>query len=1440
MLQLAINPSNSLNIQNSPNTLNIQNSQLAINPSNSQNSPNIQNSQNTIINDITHLPMREWVLKRSEALGGDFTVRTNKEFYLDPVLGLKYGDITYSAGLAKIFDEAITNATDNYNRNPYLNEPIEVEISDKHFRIKNYGATIPLIKEYNTDLHCEYYKPEMAFSVFQSSSNYDDSIVRTSNGKNGVGIKLANVFAVYFEVNIVNNNMKYHQTFQNNMDPNMTSEPLITPCQNEKDSVEIICYPDFPKLHITGITDGNLYHLLFRTFSCVAFGRDIYINNQKFSGMTFNNYAKILAPIYLNCSNEDITSKYEKYELITKDSSALIYVVPSKYHTQFSYVNTVYTADNGTHITKLLKDIRDIIELPESKSIKSKIKQNMLKNTKKIKQQSPTNFLLVFLNQTVENAQFDGQAKNRLTSKNITTDFSPIAYQLKQSVILRNYMNGNSSGRSKIAQRTFYKKCNSANKAGGPESLKCTLFITEGDSATGMVDKGFSQLGHDYYGVYTLRGKVINVRKATTEKVDANEIITNLFHEIGLERGLTYTSKKGLRYGRIVMVKDADVDGDAIMGLVYNAFYTYFKPLVMLGLNSDEGPFFYEFTTPAFQIIFPKEKGQPFSNKLEFTTQKEFEKSLKECIDKGLIKADDDNATHYMKGLGAIADEDVARYFNNIDSHLIPITVHDEIFPELKQCNLIENKLNEVRSDKLNDIRDNIKLIQNKLKNINENDYLLRNNLLSELQQNQQLLDFFSKSENKIPLPEYITVDGKYYQISKVSLNEYLTNQPNVFKEYANIIYGGMKADNYMKMVYGNDKCDIKLRKNWVMNCDPKKVLERADGMVELPITLFQHLSNVHFALDDCNRSMINIIDGLKPVYRKILYTLFSHPSTSKKFQKVSSLTGSTMSFAKYAHGDGSLEETIFTMMRNWAGSNNIPFLKNLGGIGSRLDLGVNHAQARYVSTSLSKIARLIYVKEDDPILTPTYEEGKKVEPEFYVPIIPISLINGSCGIGVGFSNFIPNHNQYDCINYIKKTLNIPENLQQLKIFPNSSVPIRPYYPECENNIVEADRGRRGYISYGSQQWIMPQNIKGEAFWECKLIPGRTGQSPLDYNPAYLQITSIPIGINLYAKIEEIKTFINNRNKNGNGTTKKGKTKKDKDNENEIARPDTFDDNSESSEMNEDDFIVKNIKQNCWPKIIDVNNNSHPGSNVQYEHVNVIFKIDNSTKLPSNFEIIPMKKHLYTSNMYTFNEKKQIIYNETIYDIINHFMKVRFEYYIKRKNYKLKELENDIIKNKNKMRFIKFKIEGLEKNDLNQNLEFGKYLKFENNKYTLDTRGIKKDMLYNIMEIFQFDKFNLNKKIYVKYNSEGSYEYITKSVTTHNETIEEYKRLNDEVIKKTNEYTLMKNTYVKDIWINELNILEEKLLKTDEKTKLIKMNNIGKECKEKKGRGRKK
>jgi DNA gyrase/topoisomerase IV subunit A len=468
------------------------------------------------------------------------------------------------------------------------------------------------------------------------------------------------------------------------------------------------------------------------------------------------------------------------------------------------------------------------------------------------------------------------------------------------------------------------------------------------------------------------------------------------------------------------------------------------------------------------------------------------------------------------------------------------------------------------------------------------------------------------------------------------------SSKSNKFGEYSELIYGPNKADQYMEMVYSNTKANINKRKAWVMSCDPKKVLERADGMDEMPIVLFQHLSNIHFALDDCHRSMVNISDGLKPSYRKILYTLFNQGNNAiNKPQKVASLAGEVTKFAKYMHGEASLQETIFTMMKYWAGTNNIPLLIDHGSIGSRL--GDQHAQARYVFLTLNSISRLIYVPDDDDILIKSYDEGEPVEPEYYVPIIPMTLINGSKGIGTGFSNFIPQHNPYDCIEYIIDTLNKPENIDSLQTFSN--VKINPYFPECNVDITITDKG---YVTHGRQEWILPLN-DNSAFWRTSLIPGRSGHDPLDYNPAFLRITEIPIGCNKCKIIKKIKQLLNK--KNGKSINSKDKNSKDKN----------------SHEHDEYDDFIKNAKKNTWPLIVDLIDNSICGSHVQYDKIDIIFKVINSDHLSDDFEIIPMKSSLYTTNMTMIDESNKIIKYNSIYDIMKHYMYVRFAYYQLRK-----------------------------------------------------------------------------------------------------------------------------------------------------------------------------
>ena len=110
-------------------------------------------------------------------------------------------------------------------------------------------------------------------------------------------------------------------------------------------------------------------------------------------------------------------------------------------------------------------------------------------------------------------------------------------------------------------------------------------------------------------------------------------------------------------------------------------------------------------------------------------------------------------------------------------------------------------------------------------------------------------------------------------------------------------------------------------------------------------------------------------------------------------------------------------------MAQNFVGSNNINLLMPNGQFGSRYVGGKDHASARYIFTALNRVARMIYPEPDDHVLTYVEDDGQIVEPEYYMPIIPMVLVNGCQGIGTGWSTYIPNFNPRELCDVIKRKL---------------------------------------------------------------------------------------------------------------------------------------------------------------------------------------------------------------------------------------------------------------------------------------------------------------------------------------------------------------------------------------------------------------------------------
>jgi DNA topoisomerase-2 len=262
------------------------------------------------------------------------------------------------------------------------------------------------------------------------------------------------------------------------------------------------------------------------------------------------------------------------------------------------------------------------------------------------------------------------------------------------------------------------------------------------------------------------------------------------------------------------------------------------------------------------------------------------------------------------------------------------------------------------------------------------------------------------------------------------------TSTGKEFKEYfqekkmVGFNHSGTTTEDSIDMVFNKKRADH--RKDWLENYDRNSYLNTNQPLIKYEE--FIHKELIHFSKYDCDRSIPNLMDGLKISLRKILFSAFKKNLVNEI--KVAQFTGYVSEQSCYHHGEASLNQAIVGMAQNFVGSNNIHLLVPSGQFGTRLQGGKDSASERYIFTRLHKITRYIFPEEDDAILKYLNDDGYPVEPIYYVPIIPMVLVNGSKGIGTGFSTDIMCYNPKDIISYLKSKL---ENTIQ-------SVDFVPYY----------------------------------------------------------------------------------------------------------------------------------------------------------------------------------------------------------------------------------------------------------------------------------------------------------------------------------------------------------------------------------------------------------
>ena len=285
---------------------------------------------------------------------------------------------------------------------------------------------------------------------------------------------------------------------------------------------------------------------------------------------------------------------------------------------------------------------------------------------------------------------------------------------------------------------------------------------------------------------------------------------------------------------------------------------------------------------------------------------------------------------------------------------------------------------------------------------------------------NQELV-FYNEGEydtwkNTVQEHELKSWNIKYYKGLGTStgkeFREYFEKKKTVGFEYK-----GKNSDDTIDMVFNKKRADD--RKEWLGEYDRESFLDTNDKMVSYEEFINKEL--IHFSKYDCDRSIPNLMDGLKISLRKILYSAFKKNLTTEI--KVAQFSGYVSEHSGYHHGEASLNAAIVGMAQNFVGSNNINLLMPNGQFGTRLQGGKDSASERYIFTQLNKITRILFPDADDKILSYLNDDGLLVEPIYYAPIIPMVLVNGSKGIGTGFSTDIMCYNPSQIIQYIKNKL---------------------------------------------------------------------------------------------------------------------------------------------------------------------------------------------------------------------------------------------------------------------------------------------------------------------------------------------------------------------------------------------------------------------------------
>jgi DNA topoisomerase II len=970
-----------------------------------------------------------------------------------------------SQALKHTFTEALSNAQDSILRAKDANLPavsIGVRfLNQRHVEITNIGADIISVRKNDEGT----WIPESVLGNLLSGSN-SKAKNKVWVGKNGVGGSLVNIFSKDFYVEVWDHVRKvyYRQEWHNNC-VKKTPQPLLVEEGKEMfkgheqipsdcGAVRVGFDIDFAKFvtkdveetHpeepiVKGFYNHPLMELYTRKILDCSLATQVPVSlywtdqegavvvDRVFQIKDIQEYSELFFPkekpanFLVYKPAFPKTWKPAKTEGVMAEVQAIIYDTPDEGFA-FSFVNGQPTELGGVHVEETCRAICQFV----IDAIEEETKDKNVKLT----QGDIMNHLTVFVNVTVPDPKFTGQTKGRLTSpKPAIRWYEDAIAKVKGWSMIQAVQETLESKRKRLVSKTDGKKvrrvniakAEDANMAGSTESTKCVLWLCEGDSA-----KNYAlTLLENLPGGRNYNGIYpLSGKILNTMKASAEQLTKNKqVLELKIMLGLQEAVDYSLPENRRQLrYGKVGVLTDMDMdGIHIKYLLTVFFGSRFSGILESGN---------LITWMSPIIRAKRARTSLRFFTMADFHNWKNSKAPSEMKKW----TIKYYKGLGGSTDAEVEE---DVKNPHVEITVFDGQAKDSLELGFHTKRI----ADRKRWINGVIRVEDGAVERTFED-----------------VTKTYDVTEDR--------VSGLTYEPVRETLGMFLNNVDHTTKQETTTTSKKKKSPT---------------TKTEEVTTEEKEQPFSGLMIERKSVTRGIHQDYMSFNLLTLKRAIPSEIDGLKVSERKIVWTALKSLKNGEEI-KTAQFGNIVAKETDYAHNEQILEKVVSGMTQDFPTANNMPHFRGNGQFGSQYL--PKASSGRYTHIEKNFWLRAVYREEDDAILPMVFDEGRETEPEHLVPILPMTLVNGACGIANGFSTFIPQYNPIDILNCLE------DRLRGLKSEPQMT----PWYRNHNGTIellVEDTPEQRvlGMQSYGCYEeqkggkilvTELPVGLHGEAY----------------------------------------------------------------------------------------------------------------------------------------------------------------------------------------------------------------------------------------------------------------------------------------------------------------------------------------------------------------------